>query len=175
MGSPRKSKRRSLHQVFLPLMMLYLWWTHCLAWRCCMRARLLTVLIIFTLLTLAFPAPGHGGHGHGGYGYGGYGWYSAGAFFGGLLLGSALSGGYYYAPRPVYVYPAPPVVYAPSPVYVYPAPRYGYAYPDPGYAAPQGHPRQEDEASKGEWIRVPGQWVKGRWVPEHQTWVPFNP
>lgn len=134
-----------------------------------MREQIVMALILLSLLAFVFPATGQAGHGHGDSG-----WYWVGGFLGGLFLGSALNSPY-YAPRPVYVYPAPPVVYAPPPsVYVYPAPRYGYAYPDPGYSeAPPSE--QDNEKANGEWITVPGQWVKGRWVPEHKTWVPFNP
>jgi hypothetical protein len=137
-----------------------------------MRGRLLAVLVLFALSFLVFPDAGRAGHGHG---HGsGSGWYWAGGFLGGLFLGSALSGPY-YAPRPVYVYPPPPVVYPPPPpVYVYPAPRY-YPYPTPGYQEAPAPVEQDNERAEGEWIAVPGQWVKGRWVPEHRAWIPFIP
>ena len=32
-----------------------------------------------------------------------------------------------------------------------------------------------EEAPPGEWIKVPGKWVGGRWVPAHRVWVPINP
>jgi len=32
-----------------------------------------------------------------------------------------------------------------------------------------------EEAPPGEWIKVPGKWVGGRWVPAHKVWVPINP
>ena len=31
------------------------------------------------------------------------------------------------------------------------------------------------EAPPGEWIEVPGQWIGGKWVPTHKSWVPVNP
>jgi hypothetical protein len=136
-----------------------------------MKARLFMVLILFGLSTFALPCTSQAWHGHGGSG-----WYWTGGFLGGLFLGSALNGPYYPPPRSVYVYPSPPVVYAPPPpVYVYPAPSYGYAYPNPGYSQAQPSNEQGTDSAKGEWITVPGQWVKGRWVPEHKTWVPFAP
>ncbi|MGD0235712.1 MAG: hypothetical protein ABSC55_14400 [Syntrophorhabdales bacterium] len=30
------------------------------------------------------------------------------------------------------------------------------------------------EASSGEWVEVPGQWVNGTWVAPHKAWVPAN-
>ena len=103
------------------------------------------------------------------YARGGHG---AGWFVGGLALGTILGSSvrpYYYGPS--YVYPAPVYVY-PRPAYVYPGPVYvtpevanrAYAYPDPAYSA-------RDDAPAGEWVTVPGQWVEGRWVPQHKVWV----
>ena len=44
-----------------------------------------------------------------------------------------------------------------------------YGCPAPAYTAP------EDEIPPGEWIVVPGKWMRGRWVPAHRVWVPVNP
>lgn len=41
-----------------------------------------------------------------------------------------------------------------------------YTYPTASYEAQQ---------PPGEWVHVPGRWVEGRWVPEHNVWVPVNP
>ncbi|HWP49194.1 MAG TPA: glycine zipper domain-containing protein [Candidatus Limnocylindrales bacterium] len=52
----------------------------------------------------------------------------------------------------------------------YDAQRYGYRYspppagPDLGYSA--------YTPGYGRWVTIPGQWVNGQWVPEHQVWVP---
>jgi hypothetical protein len=29
-----------------------------------------------------------------------------------------------------------------------------------------------EDTRPGRWVRVPGQWVRGRWVPAHRIWVP---
>jgi len=106
----------------------------------------------------------------------GRGWYVPGAFAGGLLLGTALSRPYYYAPPPVYVYPPPAVVYTqpPPPMYV---PNQAYAYPDPSIAPDPGVPAEPQgyASQPGQWVEVPGQYVNGRWVPPHKTFVPDNP
>jgi hypothetical protein len=100
--------------------------------------------------------------------YGGYGWWVPGAFLGGMLLGAAIARPWY--PPPVYAYPPPAPVYAyPQPAYVYP-PRQTYAYPDPNHS-----PRPRAESPPGEWVTVPGQWVGGKWVPQHKAWAPSNP
>ena len=31
------------------------------------------------------------------------------------------------------------------------------------------------ETPPGEWVEVPGQWIGGKWVPAHKSWVPVNP
>ncbi len=41
---------------------------------------------------------------------------------------------------------------------------------NPPYA-PSPRPQ---EASSGEWVEVPGQWVNGTWVAPHKAWVPAN-
>jgi len=40
------------------------------------------------------------------------------------------------------------------------------------YAAPK---EGVSENPPGEWIEVSGQWIGGKWVPAHKTWVPVNP
>jgi len=32
-----------------------------------------------------------------------------------------------------------------------------------------------ENAAPGGWVRVPGQWVGGRWVPAHRVWVAEGP
>lgn len=103
--------------------------------------------------------------------------HSAGWFVGGLVLGTVIGSSavphYYYSPvyrypRVVYSYPAPVYVYQPPVVYVAPEPpNRAYAYPDPSYV-------EANRGPSGEWITVPGQWVEGKWVPEHKTWVPAD-
>jgi len=113
------------------------------------------VIVALLGMSLAIPSTGHARRGCC------YGWYGPGVFAGGILFGAAIARPWYYAPRPVYVYPAPPVVYAvPPPVYF---PNQAYGYPDPALA-----PKTES----GEWVEVPGQSVKGKWVPPHRVWVP---
>lgn len=127
--------------------------------------KLIIVIVIASLIVIPLALPGIS-HAHGSYG-----WYAFGGFATGLLLGTALARPYYYAPAPVYVYPAapPPVVYTypvSRPVYV---PNQAYAYPDPAYM-PTPRP-----APSGQWVQVPGQWVGDRWVPAHKAWVPTHP
>jgi hypothetical protein len=43
-----------------------------------------------------------------------------------------------------------------------------YASPDRSFQAP-------NEGPSGEWVTVRGQWVNGKWVPEHKVWIPVNP
>jgi len=43
--------------------------------------------------------------------------------------------------------------------------RYGYS---PAYELN----RSAYKPGYGHWVIVPGQWVNGQWVPEHQVWVP---
>lgn len=69
---------------------------------------------------------------------------------GGLLVGGILAA---VLSQPSYQPPAP----TPAPGYAYSAPSYGGQEPP------------------GEWVSVPGRWVDGRWVPEHNVWVPVNP
>jgi outer membrane lipoprotein SlyB len=40
------------------------------------------------------------------------------------------------------------------------------------YATPK---EDTGETPPGEWIEVPGQWIDGKWVPAHKSWVPVNP
>jgi hypothetical protein len=133
-----------------------------------MKKGMLVVLFVVTVVSLAFPRAGHAwGHR--------YGWYAPGAFVGGALFGAALA-------RPYYAYPPPPPVYAyPAPVYAYPAPAPSYAYPPqqgpythPGTPGPYQSSGYQSEGPPGEWITVPGQYVGGTWVPEHEVQVPAN-
>jgi hypothetical protein len=39
---------------------------------------------------------------------------------------------------------------------------------------PYTPPPRPQQASSGEWVEVPGQWVNGTWVAPHKTWVPAN-
>ncbi len=46
--------------------------------------------------------------------------------------------------------------------------RYGqYGNPTLGYST--------YNPGAGYWVTVPGQWVNGQWIPQHQVWVPANP
>jgi hypothetical protein len=42
------------------------------------------------------------------------------------------------------------------------------AYVPPEYPGPPGSPR-------GHWEMMPGQWIDGRWIPQHRVWVPYTP
>ena len=66
--------------------------------------------------------------------------------------------------------PTPVYVYSSAVVYTNPAPLPAYAYPDPRLTG-----QYSGENPPGEWITVPGQWVDGKWIPTHSTWVPVNP
>lgn len=69
-----------------------------------------------------------------------------------------------------YVSIGPPVYYTPPPV-VYPVPDSpAYAYPDPEFIEKYG--KSDSTKTGGEWVTVPGQWVDGVWVDEHQAWAP---
>ena len=138
-----------------------------------MKKGMLVVVLVIATVTLAFPQAGHAGGHH--YHY--YGWYAPGAFVGGALLGAAIARPYYAypPPAPVYVYPAPayPPAYgyaAPSPVYAYPPQQGAY----PGGPEPDPGSGYQGEGPPGEWVMVPGQYVNGTWVPEHQVQVPVN-
>jgi hypothetical protein len=127
-----------------------------------MKTKIVTIMVVaLVAISLGLPATslawGYRGGWHGG-------WYGPGAFAGGLLLGAAIADPW-YAPYPVYAYPAPQVVYAAPPVY---APSQAYAYPDPTVSAPQA----QNETPSGQWVVVPGQSVNGTWVPQHKVWVP---
>jgi hypothetical protein len=39
---------------------------------------------------------------------------------------------------------------------------------------PYAPPTRSQQASPGEWVEVPGQWVNGTWVAPHKAWVPAN-
>jgi len=39
----------------------------------------------------------------------------------------------------------------------------------------RGSTPQAGDYPPGEWVKVPGRWVNGRWVPSHRAWVPVNP
>ena len=133
--------------------------------RILIRKNLIAGAVLLVAFSLALP---HVSYSHG-Y-YGGYGWWVPGALIGGALLGAAIARPWY--PPPVYYYPPPAPVYVyPQPAYVY-QPRPAYAYPDPNYPP---KPRPRPESPPGEWVTVPGQWVDGRWVPQHRVWVPPNP
>ncbi len=138
------------------------------------------IILLFALLGLILALPcvsdaaggyrggGHGfrgGYYHGYHGWHGYGWYGPRVF-----IGPGYVAPWYYPPPPVYVVPAPSA-------YAMPAPDPAYAYPDPavtpGY--PQGDQGNGLPSGPGEWVTVPGQYVDGRWIGEHQAWVPANP
>jgi hypothetical protein len=100
---------------------------------------------------LVFPADVMArGYGHYNHRRGDLDWVGPAAIIaGGLLVGTAIIAS---SPR--------------TPVYVRPAPGdQAYQYPDAaGPACPQ--------TQSGHWVMVPGQWVDGAWVPQHNVWVP---
>ena len=71
---------------------------------------------------------------------------------------------YTTSPSVIYVNPPPTVVYS------NPTPQTAYAYPDPALTS-----QNPVDNPPGEWITIPGQWINGKWVPSHKTWVPVNP
>jgi len=52
----------------------------------------------------------------------------------------------------------------------YDAQRYGYRNSPPPVGPELGYSTYHP--GYGYWVIVPGQWVNGQWVPEHQVWVP---
>jgi len=157
-----------------------------------MKRTALVVTLIMIGLILGQPLASHarGGYHGGGRFYGGYrgygGWYGPRVY-----IGPAYPYPYYY--NPYYYPPAPPVYGAPP---AYGAPPGGYPYPDPsmtppapgdqtGSAQPPMMPPApqyqtgngplapgQSTGGQGDVVTVPGQWVNGTWVPEHQVQLP---
>lgn len=147
---------------------------------------ILAVLIGLVLIMPDISQANRGGGSSGGYrggGYrGGHGQYHGGYRYYG---GHRYHGGYrhWYGPRvwvgPAYPYPyyyyapvAPPVYVGPPPAYAAPIPEQPQAYPDPavtdqGLSNPPASPNDS-----GQSVTVPGQWVDGVWVDEHQVQIP---
>ena len=130
-----------------------------------MKRRILIALIFALGLSFILPTISsawwrvgvgyYNGWGH----YRPYGWYHPRVY-----VGTAFVNPWYVTiPPPVYVY-QPPVVYT------NPVPPSAYAYPDPEFAV-----KYKDKNPPGEWVTIPGQWVDGKWIPSHKTWVPVNP
>jgi hypothetical protein len=90
--------------------------------------------------------------------YDGWGW--AAAIAGGViaagLIGNIIA----------YQYAQPPGKAQDSLVYVEPGT--AYAYPDSAFIAKYGT-KPAPDGSLGEWVLVPGQWVNGVWVDEHEV------
>ncbi len=139
-----------------------------------MKRRTFVLAVIMMGLLAALPVTSYAGRGFRG-GYGGWRgrmWYGPRAYIG---------PGYYpyyypyYYPSPYYypdaappVYAAPPGYAAPGPAYAAPNPAYTYAPPDAqGAGSAAGQP-----GDQGSIVTVPGQWVNGQWVPEHQVQLP---
>jgi hypothetical protein len=130
-----------------------------------MKRKILVALIVILGISFVLPAAsfawrggGRAGY-HGGWGYHRpyYGWYGPRVYAGAAFVGP------WYAPPPVYVY-SPPVVYS------NPVPPPAIAYPDPALTS-----QYTGENPPGQWVTVPGQWVNGKWIPSHRTWVAVNP
>ena len=135
-----------------------------------MKRSILVVLVLLLGLVLALPEVsdarrGGGGFRGGGYRYYGgyYGWYGPR-----VLIAPGFVDPYYYG-SPYYAYP-PPYAVPPPDVYASPAPPPAYAYPDPTVS--EQYRNRQPASDQGEWITVPGQWVNGTWVGEHQVRVP---
>jgi hypothetical protein len=86
----------------------------------------------------------------------------AGAALGGIVLGTIL-GTAISQPRPIN--PRPAVYGTVSPGST------AYAYPGPDHRTMPSY----TDNPPGMWTHVPGQWINGKWVPEHRVWVPVNP
>ncbi|OPX96712.1 MAG: hypothetical protein A4E58_01651 [Syntrophorhabdus sp. PtaB.Bin006] len=139
---------------------------------------LIVGLLFATTLGVSYGGSHHGGY-HGYHGYHGcYGWEAAAIVGGSILLGSLIglavnNARYAPPPRASYAYPDPQQAYAypdPSLTNSYPGLKEGKAEPGPVYGSSNdsGNP-------PGAWVKVPGQWVRGTWVPAHKVWVPVNP
>jgi hypothetical protein len=115
-----------------------------------MKQRIAVILIVVSLMLVAYAPGSHAWSRHHHQHRSNAGLYVAGALAGGLILGTVIGTA---VSQPRYVYPAPAATY-PS------------AAPGEGYYA---------EEPPGEWVSVPGRWVRGRWVPAHRVWIPVNP
>ncbi|HBA53811.1 MAG: hypothetical protein GXY80_10655 [Syntrophorhabdus aromaticivorans] len=148
------------------------------------KKTLLVFILIVAMLFVTTPAVSHGwshhGHHHGYYhGHGYCGWEAAAIVGGSILLGTLIGLAVNNSAR----YASPPRAY------VYPEPRQAYAYPDPSLT--NSYPGLKERKTDpdpvygsrdnfsgnppGVWVKVPGQWVRGTWVPAHKVWVPVNP
>jgi hypothetical protein len=124
-----------------------------------MKRKMLVVLVVILGLSFILPTASSAWSGNVGGGAG---------YRGGWRTGAGYRGGWgpyrpygWYRPR-VYVGAAfvnPWYVHAPA-----------YAYPDPQITG-----QYTGENPPGEWVTVPGQWVNGKWIPSHNSWVPVNP
>ncbi len=137
-----------------------------------MKRRMLVLAVIMIGILASLPITSYAGRGgfRGGRFYGGW---RAGVWAGPRVYAAPGYYPYYYPSYyPYYtdtappVYMAPPAYGAPNPAALDPA----YAYAPPaaqgsggGYVPP---------AVQGSVVTVPGQWVNGQWVPEHQVQVP---
>ena len=136
-----------------------------------MRYGLPLIATVLMVLIAALPMESHGERGgRAGVVRGGGRYYGAHRFY----------GGYRYGPRvyvgPGYYYPSYYYVPVPDPAYGVPAPA-AYAAPDPAYGyidppAPDQGGYVSPPDNQGQVVTVPGQWIEGRWVPEHQVRVP---
>ncbi|OPY79066.1 MAG: hypothetical protein A4E65_01994 [Syntrophorhabdus sp. PtaU1.Bin153] len=134
---------------------------------------ILTVSVIFATIPGISYSGSYHGHYHGHHGHGYYGWEAAAVVGGSILLGT-LIGLAVNSPR----YAPPPRAY-PEQAYAYPDPSLTNSYPglrerktEPGKV----YGSQSNSGNPpGVWVNVPGQWVRGTWVPAHKAWAPVNP
>ena len=143
-----------------------------------MKRSILVVLVLLVGLVLTLPEVsdarrGGGGFGGGGRGFRGGGYRYHGGYYGWygprVLVAPGFVTPYYYG-SPYYAYP-PPYAVPPPDVYASPPPPPpAYAYPNPAVSGQYRNPEPANDP--GEWITVPGQWVNGTWVNEHQVRVP---
>jgi hypothetical protein len=138
-----------------------------------MKRRMLVLAVILMGILAALPATSYAGRGsRGGRFYGGWRgrvWYGPRAY-----IGPGYYPGYYpyYYPYYPQYYPdtAPPVYVAPPQPNAYAAPDPAYTYAPPAAQGAGGAAVQP--GGQGSIVTVPGQWVNGQWVPEHQVSVP---
>jgi hypothetical protein len=126
-----------------------------------MKKRISVVLVLLVGLIISLPSTGYTWrngyyYGRGGC-YGGCG-YSNDWGWAAAIAGSVIAAGVIAS------------VIANQKPLIYIDQRSAYAYPDPDFTAKYGATPPAN-SPPGEWVLVPGQWVNGVWVDDHEVWV----